>query len=181
MRVSMNDEMWWEMKWEMRKEMRWDKRWDERWVERCEMISEMRWEMRQEMRWEKSWDGRWDLKLDEGWLMAQVAISNDFTSTWGVFNGKCSFIMTNRWNNNMIWKKHLLYALSAQIWRKNTKIHTKTMKSSIFSCSRPKMDVFQIFQDRFFHGILISIQEGLAKTLILVPPLFASKNHVSVL
>ena len=160
------------MSWEMRDDIR------------DEMRDETRDEMGEEMRWEKRWDGRWDEKLDEGWLMAQVAISKDFTfpPTWGVFNGKCSSIMTNRWNNDMIWKKkHLLYTLSAQIWRKNAKIHPKTMKSSIFSCSRPKMDVFQIFQDRFFHGILISIQEGLAKTLILVPPLFASKNHVSVL
>ena len=57
----------------------------------------------------------------------------------------------------------------------------KHQKSSIFLCSRPKMAVFQIFQDRFFHGPLISIREGLLRVFIQVPPLFASKNHLSVL
>ena len=42
------------------------------------------------------------------------------------------------------------------------------------------MAVFQIFQDRFFYELLISIQEGLLKALVLVPPLFAAENHHSV-
>ena len=42
------------------------------------------------------------------------------------------------------------------------------------------MGVFQIFQDRFFYELLISIQEGLLKALVLVPPLFAAENHHSV-
>ena len=58
--------------------------------------------------------------------------------------------------------------------------HQKTLKSSIFLCSRPKMAVFQIFQDRFFWVPLISIQEGLVKAFILVPPRLASKSLISV-
>ena len=40
------------------------------------------------------------------------------------------------------------------------------------------MAVFQIFQDTFFCGPLISIQEGLVKALILVPPLFAAETDL---
>ena len=40
------------------------------------------------------------------------------------------------------------------------------------------MAVFQIFQDTFFCGPLISIQEGLVKSLILVPPLFAAETDL---
>ena len=56
--------------------------------------------------------------------------------------------------------------------------HQKTQKSCIFFCSRPNMAVFQIFQDTFFCGPLISIQEGLVKALILVPPLFAAETDL---
>ena len=42
------------------------------------------------------------------------------------------------------------------------------------------MAVFQIFQDRFFQRPLISTQEGVLKTYILVSSLLASKNHLSV-
>ena len=63
-------------------------------------------------------------------------------------------------------------------------IHSKNIeklwKVAFFLCSRPKMAVFQIFQDRFFHGPLISIQEGLLKTYILVSSLFAAENVVCV-
>ena len=53
--------------------------------------------------------------------------------------------------------------------------HQKTLKRCIFFCSRPNMAVFQIFQDRFFHGLLFSIREGLVKALIVVPSLFAAE------
>ena len=53
--------------------------------------------------------------------------------------------------------------------------HRKTLKSCIFFGSRPNMAVFQIFQDRFFHGLLFSIREGLVKALIVVPSLFAAE------
>ena len=43
-----------------------------------------------------------------------------------------------------------------------------------------KMAVFQIFQDRFFLGPLISTQKGVLKTYILVSSLLAAKNHPSV-
>ena len=38
----------------------------------------------------------------------------------------------------------------------------------------------QFFQDRFFQEPLISTQEDVLKTYILVSPLLASKNHLSV-
>ena len=54
----------------------------------------------------------------------------------------------------------------------------KTPKNSEkvhFFCSRPNMAVFQIFQDRFFDGLLFSIREGLVKALLVVPSLFAAE------
>ena len=93
----------------MRCDERWNERWDKRWDEiRDEMKDELR-DARWYQRWDERWDGRWDEKVDEGWLMAQVAILKDFTfpPTRGVFDSICLSIMTNRWNNDMIQKKHL--------------------------------------------------------------------------
>ena len=54
--------------------------------------------------------------------------------------------------------------------------NTEKLKSCIFFGSRPNTAVFQIFQDRFFHGLLFSIREGLVKALIVVPLLFAAEK-----
>ena len=56
--------------------------------------------------------------------------------------------------------------------------HRKPPKNSEklhFFGSRPKLAVFQIFQDTIFYGLLFSIQEGPVRVLTLVPSLFAAK------
>ena len=54
------------------------------------------------------------------------------------------------------------------------------MKSSIFYVLGQKWPFFKFFRTDFFYELLISIQEGLLKALVLVPPLFAAENHHSV-
>ena len=65
--------------------------------------------------------------------------------------------------------------LWSQTWRIHLKNIEKLWKVAFFFGSRPNMAIFQIFQDRFFHGLLFSIREGLVKALIVVPLLFAAE------
>ena len=161
---------WDEMRDEMRDEIRW----------------EMRWEINWEMRWDERWDEGWDEKLEEGWLLAQIV-----TSKWSIFLharaaliGKYSSILTNGLIGNIPLKKKT-FLMNAMILNMaySFEKHRKPPKNSEklhFFGSRPKLAVFQIFQDRFFWVPLISIQRGLVKAFILVPPRLASKSLISV-
>ena len=172
--VWMKDEMRGEIRlvirWEIRWKMRWEMRWDETRVEmRQEMIDEIKEEMRH---------------------LPFLIFKNlylFFSTNWkafifppagATFDGECSSIATFRPYSNISQKKkkfiNTMISNTAYSFEKH-------QKSSIFLCSRPKMAVFLIFQDRFFHGPLISIREGLLRVFIQVPPLFASRNHLSVL
>ena len=74
-----------------------------------------------------------------------------FSPAGATFDGKCSSIVTNRLYSNISQKKTLF--INAMI--SNTAYaFEKHQKNSIFICSRPKMAVFQNFQDRFFHGLI---------------------------
>ena len=172
-----------------------DEGWDERRDKmrdqmRDEMKDEMRDEMRQELRWDESWLMRWKKRwgICHFWyskifivFLAQVTDCNwkafIFPPAGATFDGKCSSIVTNRLYSNISQKKtsFINTMISNTVYS-----FEKHKKNSIFLCSRPKTAVFQIFQDRFFHGLLISIREGLLRIFIQVPPLFASKNHLSV-
>ena len=112
-------------------------------------------------------------------MLAQILNSKFiFPPAGAAFISKYSYITTNRLISNIPLKtKNLMSTLISKIAYSLEK-HQKTQKSRIFLCSRPKMAVFQIFQDTFFCGPLISIQEGLVKSLIIVPPLFAAETEL---
>ena len=85
------------------------------------------------------------------------------------FNGKYSSFITNRLICNIPLKKILMNAMISNMVYSFEK-HRKPPKNS-----RPKLAVFQIFQDTFFYGLLFSIQEGPVKVLTLVPSLFVAE------
>ena len=146
-----------EYRWMMRCDERWSERWEKRWDEiRDEIKDELRdarWYQRWDERWDKRWDGRWDEKVDEGWLMAQVAILKDFTfpPTRGVFNSKCLSIMTNRWNNDMIWKKNIFCTRWVLKYGEKTQKYTqKQWKVAFFHVLGQKWTFFKFFRTDFF-------------------------------